>query len=961
MDESQREAVLLNPSESAVFGEITRREADRPAPRMARAYRRILELSRSDDAIDGILVAHLIRDLLAASPEALGQLGIDLPRERLEYRDRVADLSETWPAEDRNSEPPEPTITKLRGLLTDHDAASERSGDVPRALFAGREAGRPAYVPYRSIKQWRGLSGRASDLAHRVKAPQLGLPSTNEIRRLVDELTATLLAAIAPFLTGIDEIDRFIGLEAPGAAEARGVADLIRTSAQEAYFFERAGPQWLSPLVSTDVLTSAPPLIDVGEGYVQAPSWPQGRFMAKWARSNPELVLRLVSGLRQSNNPNVITEIVRIARALPADLAKDLTPQLAAYMAVPLAVQYATVEATGLVTDLASAGFGQEAATLLVAIAKAAADSEQDSGWHLSEALGDPVEAVVGAGGDLASPLRALLRRLIRRRGSLRRYSPMWLHRVDQPPRLSPRNEWLVANALYRVLLTEALEAAVAHAGGLLADDEPVLARVALAAISKRPGLLPELDALLIDPKKWDEPNNTRYEFRRALGALWSNSSADAHNALLAYAAAADEAEEIIERLASAGIEDAPTPEAVRQDWRSRLLYSILEVLPAEWSDRLGSLERIEDEGIPEPTAEWVRHVSPVSEEQLATLEPAAVLVTMRDFVEGKTHWFEEPSAEGLAAAAAAAICARIAEFRAYGQEIAALQPHFVSAVMSSLHRGLREEQIGDRAAAVGLALDIGGAHTSTTGDAWSQQARRDLAGVISLAASGEILSEAQGPTVLDLLRSLLADADPTPDSEKRDSDGGYDVGMLALNSVRGEATTAGIQLLLQAVRSSWVSLAQEASVLLRQRIAEDPSRSVRAAVGMRLPWLLANDEQHQVEWLELLFGNEVPSDAQQATWDAYLVYARYFSATVVLLGPQYEVALANLASRPEEHRNQPDGSERDAWCPRRYGASLRVTGRPGGPVVAEVLCQRRRLAESPNHAMDRRAGGERQ
>jgi hypothetical protein len=266
-----------------------------------------------------------------------------------------------------------------------------------------------------------------------------------------------------------------------------------------------------------------------------------------------------------------------------------------------------------------------------------------------------------------------------------------------------------------------------------------------------------------MDPKTWDEPNSTRYEFRRALKSLSSSSSPAAHDALLTYAAAAGEAEEIIERLASADMKDSPPPEMVRLEWRSRLLYSILELIPLEWSDRLGPLQPIEDEGVPEPTAEWVRHVSPVSEEQLATMEPDGVLSAIREFVPGPFHSFEEPSGEGLADTAAAVIASRVTEFREFGVQIAALQPRTVSAVMSSLHRGLREDRIDDRTAAAGLALDVGGAHASDTGDTWSRQVRRDLAGVISLAASGEILTEAEAPTVLELLRSLLADADPPP------------------------------------------------------------------------------------------------------------------------------------------------------------------------------------------------------
>jgi hypothetical protein len=74
----------------------------------------------------------------------------------------------------------------------------------------------------------------------------------------------------------------------------------------------------------------------------------------------------------------------------------------------------------------------------------------------------------------------------------------------------------------------------------------------------------------------------------------------------------------------------------------------------------------------------------------------------------------------------------------------------------------------------------------------------------------------------------------------------------------------------------------------------------------MRLPWLLGNDEQHQDEWLTLLFGNDVPSSAGQATWEAYLVYSRFFSRSVPLLAPQYEAALTDLIPRPEENGISP-------------------------------------------------------
>ena len=118
----------------------------------------------------------------------------------------------------------------------------------------------------------------------------------------------------------------------------------------------------------------------------------------------------------------------------------------------------------------------------------------------------------------------------------------------------------------------------------------------------------------------------------------------------------------------------------------------------------------------------------------------------------------------------------------------------------------------------------------------WAREARRSIASFLSHVANQGSLSEPDGERSLTVLRVLLEDADPTPESEEQDLGNGYDAGTLALNSVRGEATTATIEVLLAARRLEWGPIHEGTSELLRHVARTDRALSVKAAMGLRLP-----------------------------------------------------------------------------------------------------------------------------
>jgi hypothetical protein len=323
----ERLDVRLTETEATVLRELTQRDYGAVAPRLARSYRRLLELSRSDDAVDAVLVAHLVREILSALP---GAFGIELPKEHLEYENRIENLSRAWPADARAADPPRKVLQGIRHLLEEHDRASGRARRGPRALFQQEDRARAGFVPDPAIDRWVDLSRRGSELAHGIAAIGRELPSPDESRRLVDELTATLVAAIAPYFVGIGEVDRLLAIENPSDDDGRRVAALLRTASQFAYFFDRADKEWLRPLAGVRrLLTNPPGLIDVGGGYVRAPDWPQGRFLARVAGGDPELVAELVQRVPSTSNPRVVALISEIARVLPGDIAARLVPHIA--------------------------------------------------------------------------------------------------------------------------------------------------------------------------------------------------------------------------------------------------------------------------------------------------------------------------------------------------------------------------------------------------------------------------------------------------------------------------------------------------------------------------------------------------------------------------------------------------------------------------------------------------------
>lgn len=887
----------LTRGEEVVLRELARRDESAEGHRIGAAYRRLLELVRDDsDPTNPILAAHLVREIISAVP---GALGVELPHQRFQYENQVQQLSELWQPKARTSDPPQRAVALLRTLLNEHDAASGRARKGAEAFILHEDPSRMGFAPDPSVRQWTTLQGRGSGMAHRLRNQGLPLPTPAEARRLADELTSMLFGTLAPFFEGLETLDGFLKLESPGPDDASHVATLLRTPSQYAYFFDRADSVWLPVLAEIPrLLTTVPPLVQVGDGF-QVPAWPQGRFLARVGSAHPNLSRTLAAQVLDTNNPRVVHDLVALARSLDGEPRAAVAEVVCSRIMMPLAVDFVGPDAMALIRELAAAGDHLHAASVLFALVDAITASPRDHNWLLEKVLGDPLSDVVAISAVVSRGLVDRLRRSLEHMGPSRRYSTLWSARLDRPPRYGDSEQGMLARALLRSLLLGATAPSQAVFDELLGDSEGICRRIALGALAQRAALATDADRILSEPSAWDE-EETRFDFRAALPVLWDVGSSHARGALLRYAADASEAVDFAARLKDAAVKDLPSQDAVVRQWRSRLLSSLRDRLPAEWIREFGPVDATDTAAPPEPTTSWIPPRTPYSIEELTPLEPQELIRRLREWEPDPGRTFDSPDLEGLAQVSANVICGRLVEFLPLGEELAGLRLPIVAAVAEAIVSRIRatETDLQDRRLGTTMVLALAEVLLTrpNSTDSWATVVKRDAADSITLASKNGVLDAALLPRLISLLRALLVDSDPVPGEEAEISARRHAPMDLALTTVRGSATSAAIEIILWGHTDKRAEdRSSEMSDVLLEVVRRDTSLAVRAALGVRLPWLLVRDARNRAEWLTVLFGDDVPLSARSACWNTYLTYSRFFRDSAELLIEQYAKAVDSM------------------------------------------------------------------
>lgn len=883
---------------------VTRREATvrralaRESTKLAWAYDRILQLGEDrGDPFAPVYAAHLIRDLLNSLPSRMAAVE---SISRVEYVQALDRIAVAWERAPDDGSMQDAVKTELSDLIRQHQAA--RRADSVVTLIQAVDPSRYGVVPEAGIRHWRDLLERATAVAHAVRRQTEDLPSPDEGRLLASELTALLHGLLSPFFEAIDDLDRLLAVESPNLSDAREVAALLKTQPQFRYFFERASPAWLEPLSRLKLFFKRPPRLQpAGDGYVWTPGWPEGGYLARVAADRPVLAQKIALAVPIGDNPQVARWIVATARALSAGLGRDLVPRVDAWLGRPLVFELIALDAADLAMRLAEAGEVDAALRLYRSLLRAARRVGRRGDWHLEQLLARPLEGLVSANPDetaaaLEAELLAALRSLSRWK-----YTAVWMPRVDQPPRYGHDRPGRLVAAVYRALLASSPGRASDAVRRFLESRHMILRRVGLSVLATRADLSDvDLAAILGAPDIWDADPETRREFRQLVWAVFPRLSARARKRLLAYVDAAVEAHEIADREA-AGRNEWSRADIVAL-WRARIIGPVWPQLPTYWQDRIGPLPEVPVDEPQPTTVRWAGGESPVTVTELAATRP-------RDVVRLVETWRAPDdgfgaTVEGLYRAAAEHVAGQPAAFTRLRKRLAALPAGFQARLLREIESKLEGHDRRARMAALRLVLALPGSEGRALDDEEERDRLRGVARVLQKAAELGLVAQL-GSDAYERLREALHDLLHVPVSGPRVevASVGREVGSIALSGVDGAAATAVLELCRWAYHHDRPRIRGEWLEALLAAAKTRPSLSFSATLGMHLPLLLAIDEEHAGDWIQVLFRDADP-EGRDAVWRAYLVYARLWKETADLLADEYEWAIAHLS--PTEDGDDP-------------------------------------------------------
>jgi len=888
------------PREDGAAGPLSGRELTvylelrRVSERLAEAYRGAVGLASDVQRPNAVvLIGHLVRELLNALPRVIP----DAPRpKRVEYDKKIQAISDAWPStrDGTRSAPADEVVVLFEELVQEHHASVSRREESLN-LVTSLDPAHAQTVPWKVGDHWARLRERAVALAHSLQwVVDAGTPDSGEALAVVDELTATLYALLAPYFESMEVIDSLLARTTVGPREVRDLEAALKTQQQFSYFFGRADIRWLEPLRSRKFFAHPPELEDAGGGYVRTPGWPQGDYLVRMAPEAGDRVVKIAEQVPLGNNPQVARALIAIASAVPEEGAARLAPAIAKWFRQPLTLFVTAPGTIQLVGRLAAAGRVKAAASLFASLLDASIGAQQSGqDWELRQVL-ELVDTVpLDALAKLSGLIQDRLSKALDAMGDPAKYSASWLRVVGRESVLWGERPGLLVNGLYRSLMRTQSRSTDAAVRALLRDTRSLLNRIALAVAADHADRIGPIDEILADPTRWDR-YETRHEFRRLVRQRFGDASPEAQGLFLEYAERAEEVFSYLPRLRQ--IQPDVDEDLEKRRWRTRLVGAFFDNLSPEWQSRLGPLvggEPLTEER-PEPEAHFVSQ-SRYSQADLAGLSAQELVALINGWKPDSENLWH--SRAGLAEAIASAVAADVhryldslAQFVEGGLELTSAVARHVAQLVE------RDDSLDAAVLADFIVTAWKSARPADDRSPGTAEAITNLAWLIerlgiSRRIQGGTVETGQIASVLAELLSDLATIDGLPiESAVADQD----PWTTAMNSAGGRVILAAgpfVAALDESGDTHEVEVIEEGLAVVADRRR---SPVVYGAFGVILPQI-ARTAAAALAWSERLFSPSVDPALSRVAFDGYLTRWSYLARLGSELAIAYETGIVDM------------------------------------------------------------------
>jgi hypothetical protein len=729
----------------------------------------------------------------------------------------------------------------------------------------------------------------------------------------------------------------------------------VRTANYE-YFFERLDSiDWIGPLREYGFFKQPPAPTREGDT-ISFPFWPEARFLAKTAETEPAIVLKVMLDLPDTDNVRVHWDLLDAAIKLPASLAARWARKETKWVDRQQFLDALLTEKLGaLAVHLASGGEQEAGITLVRAllqvlppkkIGKTPSTEEEKFAWSLREArarfdehiyeellrrLVPKLTKVLGLPAlSLLCDMLSLAIEPSRHSETVRDHSHIWRpaveeHPQNQIPSLKSSLTTAARDAAEQISVTkEGLLGAI----GLLQNRHPdwqIFSRIVLHLLRKRgDDLRDQVKEALLDRKLFEDID-CRHEYVLLLRHWFSRLDEDDRERILTWMEAPPDVDAFVRAMkdfdqtfrSDHRVSEEDIAAELRR-WKFDRLSWLEDQLPqshrAEFdrlAEEFGSSRRKPSE-FPSYTTTFVGPSSPLPVGELASLDVLKIVQYLREWVPSER--FMGPSREGLAGELTKAVTQDPQRFVSEAESFQQLHPTYVRALISGLRDSVSKQRF-EWEPVLRLAawvLEQKDRKPEKRSPYWTEEdqdwswSRGALAHFMEVAlAQTEVSIPFQArDAVWGILERLSRDIEPTPEREAKKDGSNMDFATLSINATRGQAMHAVVRYALwvrkntsEASSIGLDDMNEVRSVLDRHLdISEDPSLAIRSVYGRWFPWLYFLDPK----WATVNASQIFPTEKKllpywEAAWSSYIGFCSPYDEILTVLEAQHREAIERL------------------------------------------------------------------
>jgi len=706
----------------------------------------------------------------------------------------------------------------------------------------------------------------------------------------MDKFLATITEAYASYYTKIVDpvLERLTAIGTPRKVDIKQyLEEFPNTSVAQREFFTKIGAGWLDALEAKNVFT-APPELEEGRLFN---GWFQSIYLVRMSSIEPTKVSKIICKIK-TENPYIVADFCEAALNMPHDKAAEVAKHIGTRLRL-ISQTHLAEKVAQLSQKLAAEGNVPQALELSRALLTCLqvsywGQSAYFSPWIWNCVLEGHLEVLVAQ-----SPVQSveilvdlLVEDMKHLNGSETintvNHSHMWRSRIPDGDQNTP----------YQILITylwKALKVTI--------DLDPLHIEKCIDLLSKHPlSILTRITLYLVSQS---EDSKQLVLWARKCDMMASPELKREYRLVLQKAArhlSDHDVRSILQHIEQdASLQSSP--DAVTH-WQWYWLGTIEVKLPQEWLSKYKMLCAEVGEDAPSHDYEPMFNVttiwgdtSPLNKDDLLKREIPDIVSFLKDWQPDQV--LGHPSIDGLAKEVALAVAEAPDSFSKRAQLFIGLPPQYLSALLKGIRDHLEKE--GQKVIDWESLLELCKWMTTQSGDDWNW-AHQMIADLLSSGIEKCALPINLNTTVWRLLKTLVQNDDPTPESEF------YDEHTLnpfekSLNTVSGCALNAVFKYTKwnHAQRGTDVTgLSPEIFQVLESRL-KHPALSTRAVFGYYFGLLVKLDSNWASERISVIF--PLDNELGRSAWVTYVLFNNPSSPAFALLRNQYATAIRALPS----------------------------------------------------------------